>query len=113
MTTWADEYTTTVYNEEKDIEIFNKQPVPDLTRWLSSKGELHYLSYESRQNLQAGPWDTVSNLFLPSRILKNVYAVWQDPPSDLMSAIALLAWCSIHDLKEFFKERAEKVKEDF
>ena len=50
---------------------------------------------------QAGLWDTVLNLSLPSQILKNVYAIWQDPPSNLMSAIGLIAWCSIHDLKEF------------
>ena len=60
---WCDKYTV-IFRKGDDWhgtpqQRFHHQPLPDFMRWITSKGELHYLPYKLRISLPVGKWDSV------------------------------------------------------
>ena len=56
---WCDKYTTVIFRKGDDWrgtpqQRIHHQPLPDFMRWITSKGELHYLPYELRISLPLG-----------------------------------------------------------
>jgi len=108
-TAWVNKYTTTIYSSRENIscQSYEPQPIPDYLRWLRT-GELHYLPVEERVELQ-GVWDDIPAAFLPEKILDLCFTVIQEPTNDLSQLIALLAWVTPSDAKQYLKKIEENL----
>lgn len=88
------------------------QPVPDYVRWYLSGGKMHYLPFEQRQDLVDGPWNTIRELFLPSRILQLVFLSLPHLPTYGMQSIKMLSWCPLEDVEKFLRKKADHMEKD-
>ena len=111
-TSWRDKYTTVVYSPNPNISCkrWELQPLPDYMRWLKTS-ELHYLPYEERAALKQGPWDETPGIFLPTCVLDLCYSLVEDPSPHLMNMIALLAWTTVSETKQYY-DKLKKRMED-
>ncbi len=108
-TSWTDKYTTVLYTPSRvEITRAELQPVPDYLRWLKTC-ELHYLPSHERKLLEPGQWDTISGLFLPSKILELCFVAIQNPPSEIMKLIALLSWVPVKFAEQYFDKLQNQV----
>ncbi len=108
---WNDKYSTNLYGKryEKNFEL---QPIPDFVSW-QQNGELHYLSYEKTLLLCNSELIETPELFLPSRILDNLYVINNTPPDDMLPGIALLSWLPVDDVVTFFKNKDAKEEREY
>ncbi|CAB3983432.1 zinc finger MYM-type 1-like [Paramuricea clavata] len=93
-TAWIDKYHVTFYrpnnlwitdhNARQEL-----QPIPDYVRWITTGGELHYLSHE-RVLAMKGEWNECSGLFRPDRLLDNLISFNSDPPFYIFPTVAAL-----------------------
>ena len=68
-TAWNDKYSTNLYGNNNDVNL-ELQPIPDYVFWLTSSGELHYLSIEKTSSYALSlQLVDLPGLFLPFRIL--------------------------------------------
>ena len=120
---WKDKYTTAVYtrNTNSDIRRYELQPLPDYPLWLKTE-ELHYLHVELRLNLDAGLWNEIPGLFLPSHVLELCLKVIPEPSQAILKLIALLAWVTEDEVLQYYFTykkileetlRSDKVKEQW
>ena len=111
VTSWTDKYTTVIYSP-KQLSIPRReiQPLPDYKRWLKTS-ELHYMPYEERRNLKSGPWDDTAGLFLPTTILDLCYVLAEDVPPNVLTAIAMLAWIPLLEVKEYYSRAKRRLEE--
>ena len=106
-----------VYSPSPNINSTRRelQPLPDYMRWLKTS-ELHYLPYEETAVLEQGLWDEMPGIFLPTCILDLCYSLAEDPPPDVMNLVALLAWITVPQTKEYYgivkRRREETIKSD-
>jgi hypothetical protein len=108
-----DKYTCTIFGEGIDQNRKKiLQPVPDFIRWWKTGGELHYLTVEQRLQLSEGPWDTIAELFLPTRVLDLVYKAFQgELPQSLLTQISILSFCAESEVESYFKKKQAKNAE--
>ena len=113
-TAWNDKYSTNLYGNNNDVNL-ELQPIPDYVSWLTSGGELHYLSIEKTSSLYAVSPQLVDvpGLFLPSRILDTFFIIDSDPPDDILHALALLTWITVDDVIKYFKNKRERMESDY
>ena len=115
-TTWMDKYQVTFYRPNEqwrgDVLIRKElQPIPDYVRWVSTGGELHYLTFEKNLALK-GDWDNCPGLFRPERLLDILISINSDPPDYIFHAIALFVWLTENDTRQYFKEQHEKFQHE-
>ena len=111
-TSWRDKYTTVIYSPNS-LHILSRremQPLPDYIRWFKTS-EIHYMPYEERKSLREGPWDTIPGLFLPTTVLDLCHMVAEDPPHNVITAIAILAWTTVSEVKEYYSKITKRLKE--
>ena len=107
-----DKYTTIIYSPNLNISSkrWKLQPLPDYMRWFRTS-ELHYLPYEERCSLKEGLWDVIPEIFMPTRILDLCYLLMDNPPTNVMNLIALLAWVTVSEAKQYY-EKVRRRTED-
>ena len=112
---WTDKYTTTIFNPLFDShDRINMQPVPDYVRWYRTKGELHYLGYESRVAMNSsGIINETPEMFLPSAVLELASKVFRNPDAETIHDIALLSWCPIEEVTAHFQNMAAKSEKKY
>ena len=76
------------------------QPLPDYHRWVDTC-ELHFMTLQESSLLEAGAWDTIPGMFLPSKIVDLCFLTI---PSDIGNLIALLAWVNPSEMKEYYSK---------
>ncbi|CAB3988424.1 Hypothetical predicted protein [Paramuricea clavata] len=113
-TTWMDKYQVTFYrsNEQWRGDVLTRkalQPIPDYIRWVSTGGELHYMTFEKNLALK-GDWDSCSGLFRPERLLDILISINSDPPDYTFPTIASFVWLTENDTRQYFKEQHEKFR---
>ena len=111
-TAWKDKYSTNLYGTDNE-DNFELQPIPDYVSWLTSGGELHYLSFEKTAALYSSEILDSPELFLPSRILNNFFIINPNPPDDVLHTLALLCWIPTNDVKTHFKNKCEKMENEY
>ena len=76
------------------------QQIPDYIRWINSKGELHYLSYEKTELLCQDIPDAFpsTGIFPRTRILNLFLNIDNNPPDDILNQLALLVWLPIEEV---------------
>ena len=79
-------------------------------RWITSKGELHYLPYEIRISRPLGKWDSVPGCYLPSHCLDLAYVLFEKPKGTLLQCLSLLAWVTEDEVVQFFDEKERGVQ---
>ena len=100
-TSWKDKYTTSLYSTlEVNCRRFELQPIPGYIRWYKT-GEMHYLPMEERA-LLLGPWDNITGIFLPSKIVDLCFTVVQVLNDELTNLIALLSWIPPVEVKAYY-----------
>ena len=111
-TSWTDKYTTALYSPSQVISSsrWELQPLPDYLRWLRTS-ELHFLPYEERAALGPGDWDEKPELFLPTRILDLCFSLTEDPPQNVMTLIALLAWITVSEAKAYYCKLRRRIED--
>ena len=87
------------------------QPIPDYVRWVSTGGELHYLTFEKRLGLK-GDWDNSPGLFRPERLLDILISINSDPPDYIFHTIASFVWLTENDTRQYFTEQHEKFRHE-
>ena len=110
-TTWIDKYQATFYrpNEQWRGDLPTRkelQPIPDYVRWVSTGGELHYLTFEKRLSLK-GDWDNSPGLFRPERLLDILISINSDPPNNIFYTIESFVWLTENDTRQYFTEQHE------
>ena len=109
-TAWRDKYTTALYSPVNGIMCSRKelQPIPDILRWLNCY-ELHYMPWQEASLLEHGPWDDIPGLFLPTKILDLCFSTMPTPPPDIARLVALLAWITPDEAKEYYSKLHTQV----
>ena len=112
---WCDKYTTVIFRKGDDWrgtqqQRIHLQPLRDFMRWITSKGELHYLPYEIRISLPLGKWDSVPGCYLPSHCLDLAYVLFEKPKGTLLRCLSLLAWVTEGEVVQFFDEKEREVQ---
>ena len=59
--------------------------------------------------LEHGPWDDIPGLLLPSKILELCFSTMLTPPPDIARLIALLAWVTESEAKEYYSKLQAQV----
>lgn len=108
-----DKYTTIIFEDSSLFPTPTFQPVPNYVRWYLSSGKMHYLPFEQRQELGDGPWNKITELFLPSRILQLVFLSLPNLPTYAMQSISVLCWCPTEDVEKFLRNKADDMERDF
>lgn len=82
-TSWEDKYTTSLFSP-LPVPFARKeaQPLPDYLRWVDTC-ELHFMTLQKTSLLEAGPWDNIPGMFLPSNILDLCFLTIPSPSSDI------------------------------
>ena len=70
--------------------------------------EMHFMSLSERVKLKYGVWDNTPGLLLPSTTLDLVYKITQNPPTDIVLLIALVAWVKPNEVSEYFQIKTLK-----
>ena len=100
-TTWTDEYTTALFSIcSLDSNRKGLQPIPDIPRWLKFI-ELHYMPLQEAACLEHGPWDEIPPI-------KNIRLVQGQLLPDIAHLIALLAWTTPDETKEYYTKLETK-----
>ena len=100
-TVWKDKYTTTLFSVALPLSNRKQvQPLPDYVRWIKSC-ELHFMPVDEAELLEPGPWDNIPALFLPSKILDLCFMIMPNPPTDILTQVALLSWTTLDEVKEY------------
>ena len=112
---WCDKYTTVIFRKRDDWrgtqqQRIHLQPLPDFMRWITSKGELHYLPYKLRISLPLGKWDSVPGCYLPSHCLELAYFLLEKCKGTLLRCLSLLAWVTEDEVVQFFDEKEKEVQ---
>ena len=105
---WKDKYSTILYNPLTNLKRYEIQPLPDIERWFKCH-ELHYMPYQEVALLEHGQWDEIPGLFLPSKVLDLCYMAIPKPPQDIAKLIALLAWTTPSEAKEYYSRLDDQV----
>jgi hypothetical protein len=113
-TAWIDKYHVTFYRPDNKwitdiIARQELQPIPDYVRWVTTGGELHYLSHERILTMK-GKWNEYLGLFRPDRLLDILISLNSDPPSYIFPTIAALVWLPENEVKQYYEGQHEKFK---
>ena len=103
----VDKYTTCLVSSDAGAEtclVTKIQPLPDYMRWIRTC-EMHYMSLSERVKLEFGVWDNTPGLLLPSTTLDLIYKIIQNPPTDIVLLIALVAWVKPNEVSEYFSNK--------
>lgn len=69
------------------------------------------MPYSERAILEHGLWDDAPGIFLPSKVIDLCHSLVPDPPPDVMTCIALLAWVTVSEVREYY-DKLEKSMAD-
>ena len=114
-TAWIDKYHVTFYrpnNEWITRHIASRrelQPIPDYVRWITTGGELHYLSHE-RVLMMEGEWNERPGLFRPERLLDILISLNSDPAAYIFPVLASLVWLPENEVKQYYEDQRAKFK---
>ncbi len=106
-TSWTDKYTTAIYSPTFNIRCPRNecQPLPDYSKHMS------YITYRAKRkpywHMQT---DELPGINLPTRILDLSFALMPDPPQDILTSIALLAWVTVTEAAEYYQKLKRRMK---
>ena len=107
----VDKYTTCLVSSDAGAEtclVTKIQPLSDYMRWIRTC-EMHYMSLSERVKLEYGVWDNTPGLLLPSTTLDLIYKIIQNPLTDIVLLIALVAWVKPNEVSEYFSNKDNEM----
>ena len=88
-TSWEVKYTTSLFLHYLSL-LSGKRPSHYQTIFAGLIRELHFMTLQKTSLLEAGPWDTIPGMFLPSKVLDLCFLTIPSPSSDIGNLISLL-----------------------
>lgn len=91
------------------------QPIPEYIRWVTEKGELHYLTLEKtthliRENCEIG---SSNDLFWPWRILDTFFNIGPEPLEEMLKQLSILSWLSVESAHKYLNAHKRKFEKSF
>ena len=91
------------------------QPIPEYIRWVTEKGELHYLTLEKttyliRENCEIA---SSNDLFWPWRIFDTFFNIDPEPLEEMLKQLSILSWLSVESAHKYLNTRKRKFEKSF
>ena len=88
------------------------QPIPEYIRWVTEKGELHYLTLEKTTHLIRENCEIASSndLLWPWRILDTFFYIDPEPLEEMLKQLSILSWLSVESANKYLNARKRNLR---